>query len=289
MKPMPKRGERPRTAMTLVELLVVLAIAATLVALTGAAVYKTAEVQKMRATKNQLFKLQQSLDAEYERIVKQCEADQLQGRVPPEVVAYCDNDRERIRSVWTAMKLRQHFPDSFAEATSGFQIGIPPNTNIYTLQPLATFASLQGVPNPDPVTQSAVLLYIIVAEKSVSGGGAMASSADELGPTRAIALGNRNFRVFLDAYENPVGFQRWRQTPDVQTPDYVDVKSNFHDPLDPTGKISQWPDATKRSAMSTGLRFNNLNRLATVFSTGKDRNFGTDDDLYGYVLRRHGK
>jgi hypothetical protein len=253
------------------------------VALTGAAVYKTAEIQKARSTKNQLFKLQQSLDAEYERIVKQCETDQLQGRVPKEVVAFCDNDRERIRAVWTAMKLRQHFPDSFAEAASGF--GIPG----YTLPPLATFVNLQGVPAPDLATQSAVLLYIILAEKSVSGGGAMAASADELGTTREIPLGNKGFRVFLDPYENPIGFQRWRQSEDVQTPDYVDVKAAFFDPLDPTGKILNWSDATKRDATRSALQFNNRNRLATVYSLGKDRRFGTDDDLYGYVLRRHGK
>ncbi len=283
MKLTTRRTGRTRAAVTLIELLVVLAIIATLVALTGAAVYKTAEIQKARSTKNQLFKLQQSLDTEYERIVKQCETDQLQGRIPKEVIAFCDNDRERIRAVWTAMKLRQHFPDSFAEATSGF--GIPG----YNLQPLATFANLQGAPTLDPATQSAVLLYIILAEKSVSGGGAMAASADELGLTREIPVGNRGFRVFLDPYENPIGFQRWRQSDDVQTPDYMDIKAVFHDPLDPTGKIVNWPDTTKRDATRSALQFNNRNRLATVYSLGKDRQLGTEDDLYGYVLRRHGK
>ncbi len=296
-----RRAARP--GFTLVELLVVIAIIAILVSLTGAAIQKTVEGQRNRSTKDQLQKLQKAVDLEYERVVKACADDQRKPNgIPKEIVDYADKDPNRALAIWTALKLRQHFPESFAEALTGIQVVDinDPTKIIYTLWPLETFrgelqgASSNGVPNEE----SGALLYIILTKKSVSGGGAMGTAGDDLSQSmkRRVNFGAKELETFSDAWGNTVGFRRWDQNPEVQTDQtYLDLKPNqFNpnnkDPLDPRNLVLGWtPDPYGKSGqMKSFLLFNGMNRVTTVYSPGKDQTTGTPDDIIGYRLRRHG-
>ncbi len=307
------RPAQCRTGFTLVELLVVIAIIGILVALTTVAVQKTVESQKTRTTKEQLYKLQQTLDSEYERVVQQCATDASRQQIPTQVMAYCDNEPNRAKSVWTAMQLRRQFPDSFQEAVTPF-IGIPG----YQLNPQVTFLGVAGVGSaagaPDP-NEGAALLYAIVASKSVAGGGAMAASGDDLGQQTTVTIGGKSFKAYVDAWGQPIQYCRWfgsgyRGHPlesDVQQMQYIGSVNQFavsagmpnSDPLDPRNLVLGWttggaPNAPKRaqmaapSATGTGLCFNGKNRMATTYSSGKSLSDPTDD-LMGYQLRRFGR
>lgn len=285
-----KRATRAtRAGFTLVEILVVISIIATLTAITLVAVQKTSEGQRNRSSKDQVYKLQQSLDAEYERVVRKCATDQI----PQGVVDYCDGDQNRARAVWTAINLRRQFPQDFNEA-------ITPLPAPLNLTPLATFGKVAGKTTGD---QSAVLLYIILAEKTVSGGGAMNASADDLSQGMRMKDSN-GFEMFADAWGNPVGFVRWFSGNvagnDTQGSPYTDTVSghtvnNNKDPLDPRDLVAGWNPSTgdplraqKLSTVST-LQFTRKNRLATVYAPGKDKAPLTQDDILGYVTKRFGK
>jgi prepilin-type N-terminal cleavage/methylation domain-containing protein len=299
-----------RPGFTLVELLVAVSIVAILVALTSVALTKTTESQKRATTKDQVYKLQKTLDAEYERVVQQCAAEAARKTIPQPVVDYCDGDPDRAKAVWTAMQLRRNFPDSFAEAVTPFT-AIPG----YQLNPQATFVGVAGVGSaagaPDPA-ESAVLLYTILASKSVSGGGAMASSADDLGQQVPVTIGGRQFKAFADSWEDPttgqrrpILFCRWfgsgyRGHPlegEVQNQEYVGSVNQFspnnRDPLDPRNLVLGWttggvPNAAKRAQMAAGLWFNGNNRTATAYSLGKDLT-DPSDEIMGYRSRRFGR
>ena len=108
-----------RAGFTLIELLVVLAIIGIMLAILGVALQKTVEGQKVRTTKGELYKLQQSLDAEYDRVIKKCAEDQRSSTgLPQPIVTYAEGDPNRALAIWTALNLRRQFPETFVEAQS---------------------------------------------------------------------------------------------------------------------------------------------------------------------------
>jgi prepilin-type N-terminal cleavage/methylation domain-containing protein len=314
-RPATGRTANRRAGFTLVELLVVIAIVAILLAITGVALQKTVDGQKIRTSREQVYKLQQSLDIEIERVNKGCAKDQQNKAISPKVVEYCEGDMNRALAVWTAMKLRQQFPDTFAEATSpsyitmtatgtlALRTGSVPNgeSQQYALNPLATFAGVQALTStvlrtplsPANAEESGALLYIILTQKSVGGAEAMAVSGDELGQQRKAASG---LNTFADAYGNSIGFCRWygcnTGEDEVQQAEYAGGVNVFNaanrDPLDPRNLVLGWADGTKLGQMNPSpWFFNGRNRLATVYSLGRVLADPTDD-LMGYRLRRFG-
>lgn len=304
LPPSRPRGHRPRPGVTLVEILVVVAIIGILLALTAAGLQKTAENQNVKSSTDQVFKLQQALDMEYQLVVDKCAQDASRGGIPQEVISYCDGDVARAKAVWTAYNLRLHFPESVAEATAtGTVAGI-------TVQPLAVFRTEipAGTTFASPQDANGALLYVILAKKSVRGGGAMALSADDLTQamrkkvTGRVGGTDREFEAFTDAWKNTVGFSRWYAENEVQNEPYVDPAKakareagtvTFNrDPLDPQNLVWGWANATNRPPVVAGLQFNAQNRMATVYSVGKDKTLnsplGTGDDIFGFRLRKQG-
>jgi len=304
-----------RRGITLVEILVVVAIIVILMAITGAALQKTAESSRNRVSKEQCYKLQQSLDIEYERIVKGCAKDQQSRTIDQSIVDFCEGDMNRALSVWTAMKLRQQFPENFAEALSPAYItqtagglalridGVPSGeTQLFQLKPLATFTDVVGLSGGQPHEQSGALLYIILTRKSVGGAGAMDAAGDDLSQQIAVPFatssgGTKELKAFKDGWKKPVGFRRWYGAnageDEVQNSPYIGSGSPANaanrDPLDPRNLVLGWNDPNKPGQLlAAELFFNNgRNRLATVYSVGK---IDTDpsDDLMGFRLRQFG-
>lgn len=267
---------KARSGVSLIEILVVLAIIGILLALTAAALQKTVETQNARTSETQVFKLQQALDGEYERVVAKCAQDAANKNIPSQIVSVCDGDEARAKAVWTAINLRLSFPDSFAEVRMlPLNIKDKSGTDVYQVQRPITFAA---VPNAGTLTaeeESGALLYMILAKRSQSGGGAMAMAAEDLtqASRRKVSVNGVELETFSDAFKQSVGFRRWEQTittpanasmyddatnpstvlGEVQKPPYVDatktvaaddtaVPRKFHnrDPLDPQGLVWKW-------------------------------------------------
>ena len=305
------RATPPRPGFSLIEMLVAISITAILLALLGAELSKTTEAPAAKnSTKQQADKLQKSIDAEVDRVVKQCNTDRTNSAIPPQIVTYSDNDVNRALAVWTAMKLRQQFPDTFADANTtthvtqnavgalAVRVVTPTNptlpngeTSVYRLPPLTTFADVQttGLTAPTAANEeSGVLLYIILAKKSVGGGGAMTAAADDLsqGMMRTVTVTGVPSRstTFADAWEFH-GTRRWDTSDEVQQPPYLDVtlpgpRSPRAPRPPPEFRVGGWMDPVnptqpnvKRTQLQTAglFFFNNRNRTAAVYSPGKDK------------------
>src|SRR6266545_3779309 len=131
------RTRRTAAGFTLIELLVVISIIAVLLALSGVAYQKAMENRKNSSTDERGQRLQPALEMEYDAVVQQAAKDIRNGTAGPAYAAtltYCDGDADRARAVWTAAKIRQHFPENFAEAKS--PVLVYPGV---TIPPLSTF------------------------------------------------------------------------------------------------------------------------------------------------------
>lgn len=278
------RKKWARSGVSLIEILVVLAIIGILLALTAAALQKTVETQNMRTSETQVFKLQQALDGEYERVVTECARQAANDQIPPQIVnGVCEGDKARAKALWTAIQLRLNFPDSFAEVRMlPLNIQDKNGTNVYQVQRPATFAGVPGgTATLSAEEESGALLYMILTKRSVSGGGAMATAAEDLtqASRRKVSVGGIELETFSDAFKQSVGFRRWEQTQtttenasmyndptnpsivagEVQKPPFVDATKTGagvnRDPLDPQGAIKNWNLATNdpRYPIKSGL------------------------------------
>jgi|GEM_PF-2605856 len=278
------RAGRRRGGFTLIELLVVIAIIAVLAALTGAAIQMTTVRQRNLNTKSDVNKLQQALDVEYSRVVKKCADDRVAGRIPQQIQTYCV-DPNRAQAVWTAMNLYRQFPNSFTEAQTTLTVGG------YSLPPMATFASVQSLPTGQVGgnDESGVLLYIILSQKSVTGGGAMASDADNLGLQKMVTIGSTSLPAFKDAWGNSIGFHRWDASPTVQAvpflPSPSPMNANNYDPLDTRNLVLSWTDPTNGPYIRNLLSFNGHNRIPGVYSPGQPN---ANNPVYGYQAKVYG-
>ncbi len=279
-----------RAGFTLIELLVVISIIAVIAALAGVALLSTSESQRRNSVDQQVDKLQKALDSEYGTVLANASKE---ANIPPAVVTYADGV-PRARALWAAANLRRNFPDTFAEA--GARVTVVPG---FQLEALAPFNGLAGAGNPHE--ESAALLYIVLTQKSASGGGSTAGSGDELGQTRDVTLNGRPFKVFVDAWGNSIGFVRWETGTEAVNRRVPGVGGNF-DPLDTSNLVSGWTDTTKRAWAASSGMFNTgrptpnwpnngappMNRMVSVYSPGKDKAVGTADDQLGIRLKQLG-
>jgi prepilin-type N-terminal cleavage/methylation domain-containing protein len=279
-----------RPGFTLIELLVVISIIGVIAALAGVALFGTSESQRRNSVDQQIDKLQKALDAEYGTVLSKATAET--NTIPPAVVTYADGI-PRAKCFWAAANLRRNFPDTFAEA--GAPVAVVPGFQLAVLTPFNGLASAGSAHE-----ESAALMYIILTQKSASGGGSTAGSGDELGATRDVTLNGRPFKVFVDSWGNSIGFRRWETGSEAVSRAVPGVGNNL-DPLDTSNLVFGWADSAKRS-WASGVTppapacdlFRNwgggrpMNRMVSVYSPGKDKAVGTADDQLGIRLKQLG-
>ena len=334
-----------RPGFSLLELLVVIALLAALAAITAGAVMRVRAAQMIANSEKALNKTQRTLDQQWMVVADKCRDDAKNNRIPAAVLAHCENDKERALALWLYIKTRQEFPQSFAEACGdvcpnpaqlggttpfsaadtrrGTWIWWPcdvknPAIFIPEAAPKATFASIQR-PTPltstgNPDLESAVLLYLILAEKTAGGAGGGAEDWAQNG-TMSVDLGGRSFTVLRDAFTTPVMFVRWFRHAEVNLPPYVNLKDVSKDPLDTRGLLANgtatWTAVNQKNQPNSGRKdqaaaavglmsadLNATNRIITAISAGPnkvlDRSggnldpLGVTDDLYGYRIRQLG-
>lgn len=333
-----RRATRPagRAGFTLIELLIVIAILALLAALVAAGIGRVRDGQQSRVTDQTLTKLQLALDHQWKAICDQCRDDRrsyTQTVKHPEfvkMVAICDGDVDRAEGLWMYLNLRRSLPQSFAEARTPIVLG-PVNGQTVVLPASTAFKEVQSATTNavagDEFTESAALLYIILRqggrgtnfEIGDATQGAQTSiefvSPPAVNPPQRLTL-----PALKDSWGVPIAFRRFFQAPELDRTPYVRAGLTITDPLDPVGRLKNWPNPTARAeAVKAVFRtpappsgsatdFDGRNKIATVFSAGPDsrslpdnqktaafsngvtagEETTSEDNAYGYRLTRQG-
>jgi hypothetical protein len=297
----------------LIELLVVMAIIATLASLAISAVFTLRESQVKSFTETTVQKLASALDQQWKAVV-----DQIKDEPTPLWALTLSQDsagrldQRRARVIYLKARLKQEFPVTFAQALNPGG-GVPG----VDLKPKSTYAkALAGTSGTPPAWESSALLFLALSQ---GRSGMAAQSPEEMVEPTAIqtkTYSGKPFRIFVDSWANPLRYYSFptgntelNGAPYVKTP-------GAPDPQDPENTLStrypsplNWPaNATMKTYVETLLYTlppSPTNLIPVVASAGRDgdwgdadavngpqymllTNAGASDNIYSYRLRRFG-
>jgi prepilin-type N-terminal cleavage/methylation domain-containing protein len=240
-----RTGPAARGAFTLIELLIVLALIAVLVALAAGTVVRVIDTQSRNNTQTALTKIQSALNrrwSEYKDLFWKEDAARLYPNQWAAVMTIANNDPARARVIWVKLRQKQAFPISFSEALTPISLG-----GGVTLNPLPTYVSALGAAGVTAADtgqcQSAACLLLIL-QQSPSGGGVKfedmgVSSSIKLCTTDKIgAVPGKQVNALVDGYGTPVQFCRWPTGSAFLGNSALGQNGAANDPGDPQGTLT---------------------------------------------------
>ncbi len=292
----PRSNSRRRSAFTLIELLVVIAIIAILCALVAGAIFRLSASQYVKRTEATVKKIQTGFDAQWKAVIDDAHEDtrknysNISATQKANLLAAAGNDGDRAAVIWVKMRLKQEFPQTFAEIynwnNAGNMVSYLPRKEFY-------FQEIQGATATNAPEESAVLLFLALTQTRRG----VAFNVDDVGPgsVRVITVGNKQFKVFVDGWGTPVTFERWTNDPallnELSNPPYVASNATYKDLQDPAGRLLSPTPAWPYSSVMPLLHPNtNQNRGPVIRSAGPDRSYATtNDDILGFRLMTEGQ
>jgi prepilin-type N-terminal cleavage/methylation domain-containing protein len=267
---------RQRAGFTLIELLIVIAIIGILMSLTGAAVFKTIQVKRRSNTQQTVQKLYLQLQRQMKAVIDDARTEPVTSNQP--LMTLAGGDANRARIIWIKMRLKQQFPQSYAEA-------INPAPGYLNPEP-AYGRILAGKSSANnPLTESAACL--LMALTAVSRRGAQ-QDADFLNSLERTDTDGDGIPEICDGYGNAVAFFRWPTPGPSSDPNYIllttappsgwnpNPTAKYQDVQDPTGTLQAtgWSGAATLQGM--GIPTPNRYMVPVVVSAGPDGLMGID-------------
>jgi prepilin-type N-terminal cleavage/methylation domain-containing protein len=230
-------GRRARSGFTLLELLVVLAIIATLVALSAAAIMRFTGVQQISNTRDQLVKLGSIVRDRWKIETNIFRTEPMDTTVKTYMdTTFGTTGNEGLRRViWIKLRLRQTFPMTFAEALtppSGLAAGT-------ALDPLPVYKNYlmttYGVTSSTTAPFESAACLLMALQRGSSGAG---FQPDDLGrgSTLNLTAGSVTIPALVDAWGSPLQFYRWPTGDPILNPGGAQAGAG-NDPTDPTGLL----------------------------------------------------
>jgi prepilin-type N-terminal cleavage/methylation domain-containing protein len=318
-----------RAGVTLVELLVVMLIIATLASLVLSAVITVRDAQMKSFTESLVNKLASAVEQQWNAA-----ADQIREEPVPNWALSMGNGDPRIAKViYLKARLKQEFPVSFYQAiypnanytpgqpgayqTLGGMADLPPKaTYLKALGPLVpSFIPNmgQGIPQLDlPMGmpagfESSALLYLSLSQGRRGQTGFNPDENIEATAIQTRTVGGVTFKIFVDSWGNPIRFwacpygnDELNAAPYLQNTFTQNQQSP--DVQDPDQALAGFQSAAfAKMVHPLGTQLRNL--IPVVGSIGRDGLSGVDpfdmsnptadpsanDNIYSYHLRRYGQ
>lgn len=251
-----------RGGFTMVELMVVIAIIAILMGLAAAAVTRIIAVSQANATSTTIRKVYSRLQSQRAAVMKAAESEDMLKTIGPIVLGQLQTAagfgstpvqdwQARTRIMYIKLRLKQEFPQTFAEALNpGPTNAGPPATGFLPKQAyVKAFTGLAGTDVTGVDYQSAACLLLALQQ----GRQGSAVSSDDYGSTSSrlftdSGAGNKQVPALIDAWGSPLAYYRWpwgsteldSLVPTIQpgiSAAPVTAASIVRDPEDPVGLL----------------------------------------------------
>jgi prepilin-type N-terminal cleavage/methylation domain-containing protein len=232
-----------RPSFTLIEILIVIAIIAVLIAIAVGAYYRTAQVAQRKATESFLSTLDSAYKKAEDKILRDCRVS----AIPANIQAMAINQGEdqttqqnRAMVLYQKFTMRQEFPMSFYEALNPSPLG-PKRTYVDKLAKAGVTAATVAATDTVGPWESAICLEMALEESrggitqitSTLGAGASVDCPyiDPNHPNWNL----KALKALVDPYGQPVFYYRWAGNfMDYQV---ANIQSR-NDPGDPEGLLS---------------------------------------------------
>jgi len=301
-----KTRKQTRPAFTLLEMLVVISIIGLLAALSLSAVFRLQESARETNTNTGLRKIHIGLDQQVKAA-----RDTIAKETPSAWVANLTSsidsngsiveDKTRAKALHMILRMRQEFPQTYAEARA-----LAGDT---AYGPKQIYTTAIGTGNSTPDLEAAALLFVVLSQNR----GGITFNVEESGRTEVIDVGGKQVRVLMDEYGTPFCLRRWATdnemnmlpADELNQPPFVTEKqklSGNRDLADPEGRFRNgaprpWNPPYKnqvRQLFTTILPtvadpLDGRNRGPYVVSAAKDKQFVTQDDLFSFRIQSSGK
>ena len=284
--------QRQRPGFTLIELLVVITIIAILIAFSFGGVMRVRTSQQVRSSEDIVEKVQLAVDNQYKAITAQAYKEISGGGTTPEaqsLINYMGGDTDAAQALLTYCRIRQNFPQTFAE------VQLAPNGTLLTTTvpngPAVTYFTIPGsgayfftksnflpfasmaATNLTPSQQSAALLYAAVADTGTGGITFDAVATNTAHFDFTPKGGGTTIHSYKDAFNQPIGFCRFGTNVELQVTNagqtingvtypvaYANpnatynatYKVHYQDTLDPSGKLFLWTQTHIPNAGASG-------------------------------------
>jgi prepilin-type N-terminal cleavage/methylation domain-containing protein len=278
-------GQR-RQAFTLVEILVVVAIIAILVALSAGIYYYAIGGQQQRNTEGTIRAVNKVFQTQWSYVVDQAKKESPSLNV---VNLAADPTGERARVLWIKIRLMEAFPISYDEinnpANSVYQLlnlAIPGTAGQPQRKAWKTYQNATAKQGSSPTTTASESSACLLMALTVSRGGAVLSP-DQLGSYVADTDGD-GVKEIVDGWRTPLVFYRFawgsgalpgRIGDPPQAPSGIQglnpapagsKAARLGDPLDPAGSLFTWPGGAARTAFESNFH-------AIADASGKNANY----------------
>jgi prepilin-type N-terminal cleavage/methylation domain-containing protein len=322
MSMLPQRSPSSRRGFTLVELVVVIAIIAVLIALSAGAYIQLIASSRVSRTEEAVRTLDKVLHEQWNKVAKDAEKEEP---ISDAVLALGNNDPAIARRLWIKIRLAEAFPQSFAEIQNCFST----TSTVQTASLYGTDANgrqwiesgrrrymakyndalkVMVAANHKAGTESGACLNLALSQDRGTGKLDQGNMSGSIGDTDGDGI-----KELIDNFGQPLRFQRFpigtfadltALNPRATDP----KKARFGDPLDPDGKLQTpvvvnqikgptlnipWCDPRNPSAVIFTTLVNHpfpANGfqpywLPVIISNGRDEIAGNGDDIYSFKLR----
>jgi len=186
-----------RPAFTLIELIVVLGIIALLATLSVAGVMRVQKAQREISSDRTLRAVQIGLDQQYKAAV-----DKIKTENPHDLIVQATSnggvpDMTRARALHMKLRLRQEFPQNFAEARFQFPPALAALNAQYGPKPIyiAAIGAAGNPPAPSPEAKEAAILLVVALSQTRNG---VTFNVREAGPNDTIDVNGKGMPVLVD-------------------------------------------------------------------------------------------
>jgi prepilin-type N-terminal cleavage/methylation domain-containing protein len=269
---------RQRAAFTLVELLVVLAIALIIISLVAAGTLQVIGYQRTSNTETLIRTLMPPLNQQWKAIVDMVKNEPIpqhvQNMASVTLGVPGPNDDRRARIIWTKLRLKQLLPMNFSEALFPWRLPPqyynPPFTDAMTVNYILAPGDLPANPTYQTVLNNAGITLgspvpgawsaeaspmLLLALQQAYNSSASRFDQDNLPPAAlgTSSAGNGTLKMFIDAWQQPLVFYRWPAgNAEVDASNPAGPSVAFRDPLDPDGLLQDpaWNNWGNYSSMA---------------------------------------